>query len=193
MLTGMEILKRVKEGTIQISDFSEARLNPNSYNLRLGNTFMIYSLDQYKTYQTMEDFTQYDSTSWYLDSKQPNNVIQFRADEKGIILFPNKLYLASTMEKTWAKDLIPCISGRSSYARLGIEIHKTAGFGDVGYASTWTLEIEVTHPVRVYPEQEICQIYFEEPTGDTTMTYTGKYQDFSGVAASKSYLDFENQ
>lgn len=177
MLTGSEILKRHKRGEIEITDFNLSRLNPNSYNLRLGNKFLFFE----------------NPDSIVIDSKVKPKMKEVTASEKeGIILYPRRLYLASTMETTWAKDLIPCISGRSSFARLGVQIHQTAGFGDIGVRLKWTLEITVVHPTRLYPGQEICQIYFEEPTGDTTLLYNGKYQNSEDVIPSRLFMDVIN-
>lgn len=42
MLSGPEILKRLKEGSIVIEPFSPQQLNPNSYNLRLADKLLVY-------------------------------------------------------------------------------------------------------------------------------------------------------
>ena len=170
MLTGAEIIRLHNEGIIQISDFDESRVNPNSYNLRLSNELLIYKND-------------------VIDTKKDNETEKIIIPESGYVLQPHVLYLGSTIERTYAGNLIPCISGRSSVARCGIEIHRTAGFGDVGFDGTWTLEITVVHPVRIYPAQELCQIYFEYPDGETSIHYKGKYQNQSGPVASRFYKD----
>lgn len=170
MLTGAEIIRLHNEGIIQISDFDESRVNPNSYNLRLSNELLIYKND-------------------VIDTKKDNETEKIIIPESGYVLHPHVLYLGSTIERTYAGNLIPCISGRSSVARCGIEIHRTAGFGDVGFDGTWTLEITVVHPVRIYPGQELCQIYFEYPDGETSIHYKGKYQNQSGPVASRFYKD----
>lgn len=170
MLTGAEIIRLHNEGVIQISDFDESRVNPNSYNLRLSNELLIYKND-------------------VIDTKKDNETEKIIIPESGYVLQPHVLYLGSTIERTYAGNLIPCISGRSSVARCGIEIHRTAGFGDVGFDGTWTLEITVVHPVRIYPGQELCQIYFEYPDGETSIHYKGKYQNQSGPVASRFYKD----
>ena len=43
------------------------------------------------------------------------------------------------------------IEGRSSVGRLGLFVHVTAGFGDVGFCGYWTLEMFAVQPVRIYP------------------------------------------
>lgn len=198
MLTGAEILKRVKAGDIRISDFDIKRLNPNSYNLRISNKIAHYDrfdigdpmYEQYdecgRTYRLRSTFVHY-YPGTVIDSKKENKIVEEEMPEDGYILYPGILYLGSTIESTWAKDLIPAIDGRSSTGRLGIEIHRTAGFGDIGFEGTWTLEITAVHPVKIYPGQELCQIYFEKPDGDTSITYKGRYQNQDGIVASRMY------
>lgn len=199
MLTGAEILKRVKAGDIRISDFDAKRLNPNSYNLRISNKIAHYRMFEIITPKFIDDgsscygyyiartsFIEYGPCE-FIDSKEENEIVEEEIPEDGYILYPGVLYLGSTIESTWAKDLIPAIDGRSSTGRLGIEIHRTAGFGDIGFEGTWTLEITAVHPVKIYPGQELCQIYFEKPDGDTSITYKGRYQNQDGIVASRMY------
>ena len=114
-----------------------------------------------------------------------NEVINIEIPEEGYILIPGILYLGTTEEYTETYGFIPNIDGRSTTGRLGIEIHRTAGFGDNGFKGKWTLEITVTHPVIVYPGMEIGQLYYEEINGDTSMKYNGKYQDQNDVEQAK--------
>jgi dCTP deaminase len=55
----------------------------------------------------------------------------------------------------------------------------------------WTLEMTVVHPLIIYPNMEICQIYYNEITGDPDITYKGKYQNQQDVVESKMYQDFK--
>ena len=67
----------------------------------------------------------------------------------------------STLEYTETRRFVPFLEGKSSVGRLGIDIHATAGKGDVGFCNHWTLEISVSQPVRVYAGMPIGQlIYF---------------------------------
>ena len=120
-----------------------------------------------------------------LDPKKDNEVADIEIPEEGYILIPGILYLGTTEEYTETYGFIPNIDGRSTMGRLGIEIHRTAGFGDNGFKGKWTLEITVTHPVIVYPGMEIGQIYYEEINGDTSMKYNGKYQNQNDVEQAK--------
>ena len=120
-----------------------------------------------------------------LDPRKNNETKDVKIPEEGCILIPGVLYLGETMEYTETYGFVPNIDGRSTTGRLGIEVHRTAGFGDNGFKGKWTLEITVTHPVIVYSGMEIGQLYYETIDGDSSMTYNGKYQNQQGVQAAK--------
>jgi dCTP deaminase len=68
------------------------------------------------------------------------------------------------------------IEGRSSIGRLGLFVHVTAGFGDVGFCGYWTLEMFAVQPVKIYPGVPICQIFYHEINGAITEYCSNKYQ-----------------
>ena len=202
MLTGEGIKNAILTGDIMISDFDEKRLNPNSYNLRLGDKLLVYKLTKHnlairtdhdkctKFSNMLYELTDDLMNTNYLDPRKDNPTIEYPIPEDGFILYPGELYLGTTMERTFTEKYVPMISGRSSIGRLGIDIHKTAGFGDIGFDGKWTLEIVATVPVLVYPGMEICQIYFESPEGPTGIKYNGRYQNQEDVERSRFFLDF---
>ncbi len=174
ILSGLEIKKHLGED-ITITPFNESQLGPNSYNLRLANELLMY-----------ENFP--------LDMKKKNEAKKIIIPETGFLLEPNKLYLGRTFEHTKTDNLVPMLEGRSSIGRLGIFIHITAGFGDIGFAGYWTLEISCIHPVIIYPNIEICQIYYHTVFGDKSIKYKSKkYQNNEGIQPSLLYYDFEKK
>ena len=76
------------------------------------------------------------------------------------------------------------------FHRLGLCIHITAGFGDIGFAGYWTLEIYCIHPLIIYPDIEVCQIYYHTIKGDYDLYNSGKYQNNTGIQSSMMYKDF---
>jgi dCTP deaminase len=170
ILSGEEILKR-NGNDIKITPFSQSQINPNSYNLKLHNELMVY-----------------DTLS--LDMKKNHNVSMLVIPEEGLLLEPNKLYLGRTVEFTETDNLIPMIEGRSSIGRLGLFVHVTAGFGDVGFKGFWTLEIFCVQPIKIYPFIEICQIYYHTIQGEFTKYRSGKYQNNTGIQPSLLYREF---
>ncbi len=172
ILTGKEIQKKRQEGKIVIEPFLESQLNPNSYNLRLHEELMVY-------------------TSMPLDMKKLPDTKKILIPEDGFLLEPGILYLGRTLEFTETHELVPMLEGRSSIGRLGMYVHITAGFGDVGFKGYWTLEISVIHPLRVYKGVQICQIFYHTVEGAITEYNSGKYQANSGIQPSLLYKDFE--
>ena len=170
ILTGKEIAKKL--GTdINIKPYEETLLNPNSYNLRLHNELLVY-------------------TNMPLDMKKPNPSEKIIIPEEGYLLKPGILYLGRTLEYTETFNLVPMLEGRSSISRLGMYVHVTAGFGDVGFKGFWTLEISVIHPLVIYPNVQICQIFYHTVEGEITEYKSGKYQANSGIQPSLLYKDF---
>ena len=108
-----------------------------------------------------------------------------------MLLQPGTLYLGRTAEYTRTDEFVPMLEGRSSVGRLGMCIHATAGFGDVGFVGYWTLEIFVVQPLIIYPGVEVCQIYYHTLDGDYDPYTSGKYQNNQGIQPSLMYRDFE--
>ncbi len=171
ILSGREI-KRHMGSEIIIEPFDEARINPNSYNLSLHNELLVYEDD-------------------VLDMKKPNRTQTITIPEEGFLLEPGKLYLGRTNEYTRTETFVPMLEGRSSTGRLGLFIHVTAGFGDVGFAGYWTLEMFCIQPLIIYPNVEVCQIYYHTIEGDYDLYHSNKYQNNTGIQASLMYRDFE--
>lgn len=86
------------------------------------------------------------------------------------------------------------LEGRSSVGRPGLYVHVTAGFGDMGFAGYWTLEMHCVQPVRIYPGVQICQIYYHTIEGPyRSYPDGGKYQGNAGAQPSMMYRDFESR
>jgi dCTP deaminase len=170
ILTGKEIVKRLNKDII-INPFNQENVNPNSYNLTLHDEMLIYKDN-------------------ILDMRKNNLTEKIKIKEEGLMLIPGKLYLCRTVEYTETRNLIPMIEGRSSIGRLGIFIHITAGFGDIGFCGYFTLEISVIKPIFVYPFVKICQIAYHEPIGEIVeYSNKAKYQNNQGIQSSKFYLE----
>jgi len=172
ILSGVDIENHVKSGNIEISPFDRAQINPNSYNLRLHDRLLVYTDD-------------------VLDMKKPLNTTEIVIPKYGLVLQPGKLYLGRTFEHTSTHRFVPMLEGRSSVGRLGIYIHVTAGFGDVGFKGYWTLEIQCIQPVKIYPMVKICQIYYHTISDNFFAYEKGKYQNNQGIQPSLFYKDFD--
>lgn len=164
ILSGHEIRRQLGKH-IHIDPFDERRLNPNSYNLTLHDELMVYE-------------------ELVLDMRRANRVRRITIPPEGLELRPNQLYLGRTVERTETYNLVPMIEGRSSVARLGLFVHVTAGFGDVGFRGFWTLEMFAVQPVRIYPGVSICQIFYHELAGQITEYASNKYQNNRDIQPS---------
>jgi dCTP deaminase len=164
ILTGHEIRERL-DRDIVIEPFDAANLNPNSYNLSLHDELMVYE-------------------ELVLDMRRSNRVRRLTIPEEGLVLSPGQLYLGRTAERTETHNLVPMIEGRSSIGRLGLFVHVTAGFGDVGFCGYWTLEMFAVQPVRIYAGVAICQIFYHQICGDITEYASDKYQHNSDIQPS---------
>lgn len=170
ILSGGEIQNRIGKD-IEIEPFDSKNINPNSYNLTLHDELMVYE-------------------EVVLDMARANRVRRVPIPNDGIILSPNQLYLGRTVERTVTHNLVPQIEGRSSIGRLGLFVHVTAGFGDVGFSGYWTLEMFAVQPVRIYPGTSICQIFYHEITGPVK-EYTSKYQHNHDIQPSLLFEELD--
>lgn len=143
ILSDKKILEAIASGEIVIEPYDRACLGTNSYDVHLSPFLATYKDE-------------------VLDAKKHNEIEDIFISEGGFVLQPGTLYLGSTVEYTETHNSVPFLEGKSSIGRLGIDIHATAGKGDVGFCNHWTLEISCVHPVRVYAGMPIGQlIYFK--------------------------------
>lgn len=125
--------------------------------------------------------------------RRPNRFRRYTIPDDGFVLNPNQLYLARTMERTETHNLVPMLEGRSSVGRLGLFVHVTAGFGDVGFCGFWTLEMYAIQPVRIYPGVPICQIFYHQIHGDITEYRSDKYQNNHDIQPSMLFKEWQAQ
>jgi len=152
ILSDSKIQEAIQTGLIKIEPFRPSCLGSNSYDVHLGSILGIY-------------------TDRELDAKKHNTIEFTTLTEEGFLLQPHEFYLGVTEEYTETHAHVPFLEGKSSVGRLGIDIHATAGKGDVGFCNYWTLEISVKKPVRVYPGMPIGQLIYFEVSGPVTTSY----------------------
>ena len=155
ILSDKKILEGIENRDIVIEPFDRSCLGTNSYDVHLGKWLAIYK-------------------DHILDAKKHNEIEHLEIPEAGFVLHPNTLYLGVTAEYTETHHAVPFLEGKSSVGRLGIDIHATAGKGDVGFCNTWTLEISCTHPVRVYAGMPIGQLIYFQVEGEIENYYNKK-------------------
>jgi dCTP deaminase len=116
ILTDQQILDFMEEGSIKVEPFRRECLGTNSYDVHLGKTLATYE-------------------EKVLDAKKHNKIRTFEIPDEGFVLMPDTLYLGVTQEYTETLKHVPFLEGKSSVGRLGIDIHATAGKGDVGFCN----------------------------------------------------------
>ena len=155
ILSDKRILEEIEKGTIVIEPYDRKFLGSNSYDVHLGKYLAVYN-------------------DAILDARKHNKISHFEIPEEGYVLLPDTLYLGVTEEYTETHEHVPFLEGKSSTGRLGIDIHATAGKGDVGFCNTWTLEISCVHPVRIYAGMPIGQLIYFPAEGEVINKYNKK-------------------
>jgi dCTP deaminase len=155
ILSDKHILEEIEKGTIIIEPFKPECLGTNSYDVHLGKYLATYK-------------------DRVLDAKAHNKIEHFEIPKDGFVLQPGTLYLGVTLEYTETHAHVPFLEGKSSTGRLGIDIHATAGKGDVGFCNTWTLEISCAQPVRIYAGMPIGQLIYFVVDGNIGNMYNTK-------------------
>jgi dCTP deaminase len=185
ILSDIRILEEMEKDTIKIKPYNRECLGSNSYDCHLSKHLSVYASDEdaemtikelHKKYntKTLESLLDCISKGVILDSKRHNKVVHFEIPENGLVFYPHGFYLGSTVEYTETHAHIPFIEGKSSTGRLSIDIHATAGKGDVGFCGYWTLELSVKQPVRVYAGMPIGQLIYFVVDGDVDIKYDEK-------------------
>lgn len=170
ILSGIKIKEEVLNGNIEISPFKEENINPNSYNYHLDSRLAVYEDE-------------------ILDVKKDLKIKYIDIPDDGIVLYPNKLYLGSTVERFGSDIYVPTITGRSSTGRIGLFVQITSELVDIGFHGNLTLQLHATQPVRIYKNMKIGQLMFWRIYGNVKL-YDGKYQNSVGPNKSQIYKDF---
>lgn len=176
ILSDEKIRAELRRGRIVIRPYRADCLGSNSYDVHLGPYLATYRAGA-------------------LDARRENPIDEFRIPKEGYVLVPGQLYLGVTEEYTETHSFVPFLEGKSSVGRLGIDIHSTAGKGDVGFCNYWTLEMSVKVPVRIYAGMPIGQLIYFEISGTVKHSYrtkrSAKYRTVSPhPIPSRMHLNF---
>jgi len=155
ILSDKEIIKEIENENILIEPFRLDCLGSNSYDVHLGKYLFVY---KYRV----------------LDARSHNEATEIIIPSEGLLIQPGTLYLGVTEEYTETHKHVPFLEGKSSIGRLGIDIHATAGKGDIGFCNTWTLEISCVQPVRIYTGMPIGQMIYFSVKGEVETPYNKK-------------------
>lgn len=169
ILTGPAIAAAVSTGEITISPYDPARLSPNAYDWRLGDTIRVCAGD--------------------LDAAMPTAFTEHPIAASGLVLKPGVLYLGATLERTGSETYAQLLNGDRTIGALGIWVHVSAPLGHQGHAIRWTLEIRAARPARVYPGMTFGKLVFLTSLG-APVSYQqeqAKYAATNGIDISRLY------
>ena len=206
IFTDRTILDSMDKGLIKIEPFVRENLGTNSIDLTLNENLLVYKKSEEWFYDVKYDghikkerdrfgtrTSFLKDNNYALDPKEKQEVREYKIKETGFILVPGMLYIASTNEYTETWNAVPKIEGKSSLGRLGLFIHVTAGYGDVGFQGKWTLELVATVPIKVYPNMKICQISYHGISEPPLVKYNEKPdQKYNGQDKPTESLYHEN-
>ena len=183
VLSDLDLSRELAYGDLEVEpiDISE-QLQPNSLDIRLGNQFSKFELSEEP-----------------IDTKKGINKEYIRDFEVSdhYVLEPGEFVLANTKE--WMEIpnyLYAELNGRSSFARLGLEIHSTGGVVDSMFKGELVLEVSnnSNRAVKIYPGQRIAQLIFYElntPCNNGYSDKNNKYQGQEGAVHSRLEEDYE--
>lgn len=182
VLNDRKIKEQLYKKNIRITPFPyNVQFQPASVDLRLDNTYLTFK----------------NTTTPVIDTKKEQFYTESHtfSDKNPLIMQPNDFILAQTVEKVkLPNNILGRVEGRSSLGRLGIVIHVTAGFIDPGFEGNITLEISNIGniPVILYPNQRICQIVFEELSGNASRPYGSAGNKYQGQSVPTPSTIFDD-
>ncbi|MGW5689218.1 dCTP deaminase [Nonomuraea sp. NPDC003754] len=168
ILTGPAITAEHRRGRITIDPFTPDLVNPNSVNYRLGPTLRMHR-------------------STVIDPLGDHPTDEIVIPASGIVLWPRRVYLGTTLERIGSDHYVPSLIGRSSLGRLGVFLQVSADLGNLGATHRWTLEIVVVQPIRLYAWMIVGQVSFWVPDG-AVRPYDGHFGRFSTAVTSPPRL-----
>jgi dCTP deaminase len=151
VLSDGTIRRLVDDGQIVIKPWDPSLVQPASVDLRLGDSFRVFSNHKVATIDLREGPA----------ANLTEEVVVTR--DEGFVIHPGEFCLGRTEE--WVElpdDVVARIEGKSSLGRLGLIVHATAGFIDPGWKGTLTLELNnlTRVPIKLYPGLLIAQLSF---------------------------------
>ena len=171
ILTGEEIKKQVKKGNIIIKPFNLKNITTNSYDLTLGEGYLVY-------------------TDKILDPARENKYRIKKIPKNGLLLRKGDFILGHSKEIIGSKKFVPLIHAKSGIARLGLFVHITADIIDIGSIGNTTFQLYATRNIRLYSGMLIGQVSFWVPKGKIIL-YNGKYQNSLGPKASQIHRELK--
>jgi dCTP deaminase len=159
-LSDVDIEKAVKKGNIVLKPFAPTRLQPASYDILLGNKFIVNE----------ETSTHFVDPSQKVYAKTREIEVK---DGDEFVLHPGVSVLGTSKEFFGSDMYLVQVGGKSSLARVGLMIHNTAGLINPGHFLHITFELCNLNnvPIILRPGMEIAQLTFSQLSSPASSTY----------------------
>jgi len=165
-LSDKDILSLVKKGEITLEPFNQKQLQPASYDIRLGNTFIVNDAHSTKAIDPVKGI--YPKTQ----------TIEVKDGEE-FVLHPGVSILGYSKERFGSDQYLIEVNGKSSLARIGLIVHNSASIVNPGHYLNIALELCNLNnvPIVLRPGMEIAQLTFSTLSSHTKKSYreTGRY------------------
>ena len=162
-----DILKALQEKRLAFSPMIDgSQLQPHAVDLRLGQSF--YIPRPWHMTERGREAINVDPLE-NLDDVEAFDIIEIKPGQYFEIL-PQEFVICSTMEKIAINDLslMAVLYPRSSINRRGLSVN-LSGIIDTGYSGKLMIPIQnntTNQIIKMYPGERVCQIVFEELTGE---------------------------
>ncbi|MDD2916241.1 MAG: dCTP deaminase [Candidatus Gracilibacteria bacterium] len=167
-LSDIDIKKGVESGEIVLKGFDEKRLQAASYDILLGNKFLI--TDSHLT-------PIIDPARKILPQMREVHI----EDGEEFVLHPGVSILGFSWDYFGSNHYLIQLSGKSSLARIGLVVHNTAGLINPGHFLNIAFELSNLNniPIILRPKMEIAQLTFSMLSSPSSKTYdkVGRYHE----------------
>jgi dCTP deaminase len=180
-LSDKDIQEGVESGEIIIKGFDSSRLQPASYDVLLGNKFILTSSHETKAIDPVNKIFPQTSEVEIEDGKE-------------FVLHPRTTVLGTLKDYVGSREYLIQISGKSSLARIGLVVHNTAGIINPGHFLHITLELANFNvaPIILRPGMPIAQLTFSKLTSPVSHDYTQTGR-FNGDNWKKNFTPEKNK
>lgn len=165
-LSDIDIKKAVKNGEIVLKPFDEKRLQPASYDILLGNKFIVND----------------PHSSTYIDPVKkiyPKTTEVNIKDGDVFVLHPGVSILGYSRDYFGSDTHLIEVNGKSSLARIGLLVHNSAALINPGHFLNVALELCNLNnvPIVLHPGMAIAQLTFSQLSNPPRQNYkdTGRY------------------
>jgi dCTP deaminase len=178
-LADIDIHAEVKNGHITLEPFDPKRLQPATYDIRLGNTFIINDAHSTKAIDPAKGIFPHTQTVEVKDGAE-------------FVLHPGVSILGYSKERFGSDKYLIEVNGKSSLARIGLIVHNSASIVNPGHYLNIALELCNLNnvPIVLRPGMEIAQLTFSPLSNTTKRSYktTGRYHhnNFVGYVPPKT-------